>query len=237
MNKKILTSAAGIVAAAAVVGGATFAQWSDNWTESTANVVGADQLALSVTDPNPAQEFDKINMYPGGQADYEFFVTSRDGDAVPKADLTLTLIDLQGEEDGCTNTNGELDDDADCASTGIDAVGQNTFGEFDDDSFVVVNTTVNPLTAAEIAAIDPTATSICALNQTESPVTSRVVSGTSLRDLFNGGTLDLLSAGTTMGPDDSVCVRMAVGLDDSVDNASQGDSASFKVRFDLTQVI
>lgn len=217
MNKKIVTSVAGLAAAAALVaGGGTFASWSDSWTEANANSVGADHLTLSVSDPNATQEFDLQTMYPGGSADYEFFVTSRDGDAVPAAGLTLSVVDLLGIEDGCTNTTGEAADDADCSDT-------SSGGDFVTDTRMTVNTTQVPTT-------DP---AVCG---SAHPVGNRLSGPTSLQQLSAASPLNLLAPGQVLEAGEGICVRMAIALPPDADNASQGDSATFKVRFDLTQL-
>ena len=228
MNKKILASAFGVVAAASLASGATFAGWSDNFTEDT-NTVGAGEIILDVDDINSStQEFDRLNLIPGGQADSEYLITSMQSNATEPsstpvtADLTLTLQNLVGTEDGCSNTNGEQDDDVDCVAPGTDADGDdNLFGDFDDDARVVINVTA-PGTAAD--ACDRPAGGL-------GGVWNGVVT---LRQLASMGPVDLLKGGT-LGQGQGICVRMAIALPASVDNASQGDSSDFDVRFDLTQ--
>jgi hypothetical protein len=227
MNKKILTSALGLVAAAGLAGGSTFAGWSDNFTEDS-NTVGAGEIVLNVADGAPVtQEFDRLNLIPGGQADSEYVVTSMSSNASGPdasslaAHLTLTLENLLGTEDGCSNTNGEEDDDPDCVTPGTDGAGDNIYGDFDDDARVVINVTA-PGTVAD--ACDRPAGGL-------GGVWNGVVT---LRQLATMGPVDLLK-GDTLAQGEGICVRMAIALPSTVDNASQGDSADFDVRFDLTQ--
>lgn len=58
----------------------------------------------------------------------------------PEAELTMTLQDLLGTENGCDST-GESDVDNDCGTTGTDGDGQNLFGEFDDEALVTTGRT------------------------------------------------------------------------------------------------
>jgi len=220
VNKKIIASAAGLAAAASLVGGGTFASWTDNYTDED-NAVGAGFIELSITDPDATQQFDKLNMFPGGQADYEFVVTSLASDAslptLPKADIALRIQELLGIEDGeTTNSEGDVDPDT---TPGTDPNGSaNLFGEFDDQATLVVNVSAPGAPG-----------SVC------SAAAGNVYSGT-LRAAA-GTPVDLTPGATVVNPGQGVCVRMAVGLPASANDASQGDDAQFDVRFDLTQVL
>lgn len=212
-RSNVITGSLGVLAAASLlVGNGTFASWSDSYTDGP-NTVGASMLKLNI-DQSGVQEFDKINLIPGGQGDYEFVVASRDGAAVPLADLTLAIENLVDTEDGCSNTSSEAAVD-DCATPGP--------GDFSGETRVTVNVsqpTDNPATACS----DPRGNKLPAGVKT-------------LKQLADHGVMSLLPAGTSLAPGQGICVGMALGLPVDATNAVQGDSASFEVKFNLTQHI
>jgi len=215
-NKMLKASLAGVAALAVAVGGSTFALWSDHDT-LTGSSAGADELTLILGEPNSA-DFDNMRLAPGVGADYEFVVASRQGDTIPTADLVMSLENLVSKEDGCTSTNSELDADADCNDTATD-------GEFDDEARIIVN------------ASQPTSGDN-ACNSGVNPRGSRQTS-ISLRDLYNNraNPIKLLDEGVHLGPGESICVAMGLNMPATATNASQGDSASFDLKFVLDQVI
>ncbi len=214
-NKLIKASVAGVAALAIAAGGSTFALWSD-YDVLGGSQAGAEELSLVIGEPN-SQNFDNMKLAPGVGNDFEFVVASRTGQTIPTADLRMQLTNLQSVEDGCTSANSE-DDVDDCES--------NLEGDFDDEARIIINAS-QPLAAS---VSDP-------CNSQAYPRGSRQTS-ISLRDLFNApNPVKLLPAGTYLAPGQQVCVSMGLNMPTSATNASQGDSASFDLKFLLDQVI
>ena len=159
-----------------------------------------------------------MKLAPGVGNDFEFVVASRSGQTIPTADLAMQLTNLVGKEDGCTSTNSEKDVDGDCNDTA-------TSGEFLDEARIIVNVS-QPTTDAD------------ACNSTTHP-RGNIQGPISLRSLYNntaGTPIDLLD-GDTLAPGERICVAMGLNMPASATNASQGDSASWDLKFLLDQVI
>jgi hypothetical protein len=209
MNKKLTRGAlAGVAVIALAAGGGTMAGYTDFRT-FTGSDTSADVLSLQL-DPSATFKFDKQKIAPGGTAEVEQLLVNRTGQTIQAASLTMTLQKLEGIEDGC-NGNGELADDVDCADTSSD-------GEFVRDSNVSLSVGT-PVSGSCTNA-----------------VRDRQFDGLSLIDVSNRGAIDLVpGASTTLAPGQGVCVWMGLRLPSGVNNASQGDSATFDLRFDLAQ--
>jgi predicted ribosomally synthesized peptide with SipW-like signal peptide len=226
MNSKLVKgSLAGVACLALAAGGSTLAAWSD-FSNITGNEVGAGILKLTV-DPNNGSGtvFDNVKMAPGGiNLERNVYVASNDGASTPSGRLFISLKDLVGTEDGCSNGNGELTDDPDCGNTA-------NGGDFVDDALLQVTS---------YAVNSP---GDC--TQGYAPA-GKVVTGQ------HGGSLnwwktqapyELTGNGTSLGgvnrsylaPGQGLCVSMSISLATAVDNASQGDSAEFSTWFDLKQ--
>jgi alternate signal-mediated exported protein len=229
MNKKILKGAlAGTAVVALAAGGGTWASWSDFQVDS-GNSVGADHLSLTVGEPS-SKHFDDVQLAPGEARDVAFYVASRDGVTVPTAALTMTLQNLDPSENGCDSNSeafaesgGAISDKADPAAPCNNTAGD---GQFADQALYYVQ-------ATKIA--DP---STCT---TSTPMPTRQ-SNIKLASA-NNLAVNLLGAGETLAGGEGVCVLAHVFLPDNVaqygsaaDDKSQGDQATFDVRFDLTQV-
>jgi hypothetical protein len=219
MRRRVVTTALGVAAAGALlVGNGTFASWTDS-PIVVGNQVGSSKLELTLTKPG-SQQFDMINLLPGGSSDFESFVTSRDSEAVPLADLALRVQALLDTEDVCTASSEAGEDDCET----------NSVGDFSDTAYVVVDTS---LPTTDPAACDS------ALHPRESALPSGV---RTLRELSDFGSLNLLRDGPDAGalpdwlkPGEGICVALAIRLPSSAGNALQGDSVSFDARFDLSQ--
>jgi predicted ribosomally synthesized peptide with SipW-like signal peptide len=215
-NKLVKASLAGVAAIAIAAGGSTYAAWSD-FDTITGNHVGADKLSLKIGQAN-TQSLDNLKLAPGGQSDYEWVVASREGETVPAAALTLSLTNLVGTEDGCTSTSSELAADPDC---GVLSSG----GEFTKEA--LVNVLVSKPTTDLAHACDL-------------PRGSRLVR-VPMNQVAAGAPIDLLGKDSTGAPitlakGEGICTVVTVTLPkDTATNASQGDSATFDLRFDLTQ--
>ena len=220
MNSKLIKACvAGTAALAVAAGGTTFAAWSD-FVVNEDNNIGADILALDV-DTSGTSVFDSVTMYPGGKAEREYVVASRNGNAVPEASLQLVLESLVSEENGCAS-NSETVLDADCAT--------NSEGEFDDQANIVINVT-QPTTDIANACSYPagSALSFNGLGGSVLPLDDVVTAtqATAL-DLLDG---DVLNAG------EGICVKLAIELPVSATDATQGDEVTFDIRYLLDQVV
>lgn len=219
MNRKLIkASVAGIAAIAVGAGGTTFAAWSD-FVLNEDNNIGADILALDVG-ASGTSVFDSVTMYPGGSAEREYVVASRDGNAVPEASLKLALESLVSEENGCAS-NSEPVVDADCAT--------NSEGEFDDEALLVLNVT-QPTTDIANACSQPagSALSFNGLGGSSVPLKD-VVAATAVQPL------NLLNNGDSLEAGEGICVKLAVSLPTSATNATQGDEVTFDIRYLLNQ--
>lgn len=210
MNKKILKAAlaATAVLALAAGGGGTWSSWSD-WDTVTGSQVGADQLKLTVNESATSQ-FNDMKLAPGLRIDTEYVVANRTGTTIPLADLTMQLTNLVGHEDGCTSTSSEFAVDPDCNDTA-------TPGEFIDEAMLIVNTTT--------PSTNPDACSLPHGN-VQGPI--------SLVD-FRDQTASTPLAVGSLAPGQYVCVAMGLSMPITATNASQGDSASFDLKFMLNQ--
>lgn len=208
MNKKILKAAlAGTAVVALAAGGSTWSSWSD-WSTVTGSHAGADQLALTITHPG-TQSFDNMKLAPGVGADFEFVVANRTGTTIPLADLSMQLTNLVGHEDGCTSTNSEAAVDPNCSDT-------TSAGEFIYDGRLNINVS-QPTT-------DPAACD-------SSHPRGQLIAPTPLADLYYGTPVAIDS----LAPGEYICVAMGLTMPTSATNASQGDSASFDLKFMLDQ--
>jgi len=230
MNSKLVkASLAGAAAIALAAGGGTYASWSDFATD-TGNHVGADILSLKV-DQSTTQQFDDVKLAPGQARDLAFYVASRSGTTVPDANLTMTIQNLHGTEDGCDSNseaatesnNAILDKTAANAPCNVNKGVQDT-GQFTQQALYYVQ-------AAKIA--DPTQCS-----------TSNLPTVQSNKQLaqMNNVPVNLLQPTDVLSGGQGVCVLAHVFMPNNVgqygfaaDDASQGDQATFDVRFDLTQ--
>jgi predicted ribosomally synthesized peptide with SipW-like signal peptide len=209
-SKKTLVAGAGAgVLALAMFGGGTFAAWSDFQTV-TGNTVGADTLRLEIGD---TLKFDDVKLAPGQARDTAVFVASRTGVSTPDAYLTATLQNLVGHENGC-DSNSERQEDGDCNDTA-------TGGEFTTQALYYVQSKVVDSPEDCDSSNMPTALGNTLLSEAQDVKVP----------------LGNLAAG------EGVCVQAQVFMPDSVgqyghdaDNRSQGDWASFDIRFDLTQI-
>ena len=224
-NSKLVKGAlAGVAVVALAAGGNTLASWSD-FTQIDGNHAGAGILKLDVG-PNAGSEFtfSHVKMAPGGlQQQRNVYVASNDGASTPSGRLFITLKDLVGQEDGCDG-NGEIADDPNCSNTS-DA------GDFVDDALLQVSS--------------------YAVNSPGQCTQGYAPAGKQVTPL-HGGTLNwwktqapweltgsLAGSGgadrSYLAPGEGLCVSMTIDLGYTVDNASQGDDATFNTRFDLQQ--
>lgn len=228
MNSKLFkASLAGVAAIAVTAGGTTFAAWSD-FTTDNGNTVGADTLALDV-DESQSVRFDDVKLAPGVGRDLAFYVASRDGVTVPDADLTMTIKNLVGEEDGCSS-NSEATAEKGSETTASDpgapcATTTGNEGQFIHQALYYVQARKTD---------DP---STCSTSALDSRQLNKKLS------LMEDVPVNLLAPTDVLSGGDGVCVLAHVFMPNNqsqyglvADDKSQGDSATFDIRFDLTQV-
>ncbi len=208
MNKNIVRGGlAGIAVLALAVGGSTFAQWSDSQTAEDQNA-GAGKLVLELKGPNgieAVQHADYGNFAPGEGKDVTRFLMSKQGDAVPLADLFVTMRGLQNADNGCSS------DSEDTAESGACTGETTSGGEFGKDAQI------------KVEASGPT-TSNCG------NVSYSTVYNGNLNQLHNNQ-VDLGAVDNGEG----ICMRSTVTLPYSSGNDTQGDSANWDWQFDLVQ--
>ncbi|MFA9428956.1 TasA family protein [Egicoccus sp. AB-alg2] len=228
MNKKILGSGVAVVAAAALLTGGTFAAWSD-WDTIEDNSSGADHLTLDLNGSG-IEGFSNVKLAPGVEVERQFVVASRDGETVPAADLYISMEELVGKEDGCRG-NSEREEQEAIYETTCDAEFETEEFRFDEHGQFIKEARIN-ITSTNV----PTDDLDTACNSTLNPRGGRLNS-MSLQDFAAKDRVSLLSAGETLGKGEGVCVGVVIQLPQNATNASQGDSASFDLRFDLEQAI
>lgn len=218
MNSKLIkASLAGTAALALAAGGTTFAAWSD-FAVNEANVIGADVLALDVAG-NGTAKLDDIKMSPGGVIEREFLIVSRDGDAVPSADLSLTVQDLISRDNGCGSNSEALIDTCE---------GEADLGEFEDQVNLKIN--VGPAKTGNACAVTSDMTNL---------LTANGIQGLQSLSALEDRELDLLihrSGARELAPGHGVCVALILELPKDATDLVQSDSVDFDVRFDLEQV-
>lgn len=214
-NRKLVkASLAGALALGLVAGGTTFAAWSDFTTYD--NSAGAEYLTLDVNNDR-TQGFSQEMMAPGLNREFEFVVASREGQVVPNAALTLKLENLVGSEDGCQGNSEGIADAGACED-------DTTSGQYADEVRINVNVS------------KPTTDLANACSSSMYPRGGKVTP-MSLRQLETKGITNLLPAGVNLKPGEGICIGMGLELPTSATNASQGDSATWDFRYDLTQVL
>jgi len=218
-RKKIFGSIAAMVAVLALVAGGTFAAWSD--FDEYSNSAGAEHLTLDTNANSGVIGFSQTAMAPGVNREFDFVVASRDGQVVPAADLTIKLQELLGTEDGCKGNSEVLDDGGECNTPGTG----NNKGNFIHDARITVNASAPIANIASVA--NP-------CNSSVYPRGGRV-SSRSLKSFESLNEVNLLPAGVKLAPGEGICVAMGLELPATANNASQGDSATWEFRYDLTQ--
>ncbi len=242
MNKKILSSVLAIGSVSAIVaGGGTWASWSD-FTSTGTNSAGAGKLQVTLGGGDQAPLFSDLKMAPGGYGEKVVEVVSNDSASTPNGNLAVSLTNLSDKEDGCTTASEKLAQNGACDAPGA-------AGDFSKQAVVTVQawrlaaqqalplvSKSTCLSASQIAALAvPSGDPITGL--------TTVVAQASTLDALAGRALptaiDLPKFGSTLAgivtPGEKICVSTKVSLPATADNKTQGDSASFGVRFDLTQ--
>lgn len=224
MNK-ILTTSLGALAVAGLVGGGTFASWSDFSTFGNNNTA-AGHLVLDASGGEINNVLSGSPIAPGEYRTIDFFLTSADLAGVPSAALSMSIKELVDIDNGCSsaseadvdggNANNVDDDVANCDADD---------GEFSEEAYVNVRWS-DPVQGAHFGSGNKCLDE----NDVAVPIGANGV----LTDLQTLATTPLDMADLTGG--DGICVRIDLGLTfaDATD-ASQGDESTFDLRFDLDQ--
>lgn len=223
MNSKLVKAGlAGTAALAVVVGGSTFAAWSDF---DTANAeAGAGYLKINLEGEEGLAKTEPFRLAPGQNKYQYFYVASADSDNTPDGRLSATISNLQDVEgEAICTTNSEA------AAEGV-ALGGNCGpnGELADEAIV------------QILRSEPVA-------GRESCPDSGIYGGIEGFPATGESTLlDRANKEMDLGilqPGEGVCLRIEMRLPETAvrgfeaaTNASQGDQASWDWQFDLTQV-
>jgi predicted ribosomally synthesized peptide with SipW-like signal peptide len=220
-KKKLAAGAVAGVAALALIGGGTFALWSD-FDVVEDNTLSAGTLVLDVGQSAPLSF---TGLAPGENKETTVFIANR-GDntvALQNALLTTTVTNLVDIEDGCL-ANSEKEVDSSCNPG-------NGAGEFTREAYMQYRVS-NAVTPDDCTGATYSVRAWQVLNSYDDAA-------------INLGELDPLQG---------ICVRVEVGLPSgqgsrtpppgidapnapSATNLSQGDGATFDVRFDLTQAV
>jgi predicted ribosomally synthesized peptide with SipW-like signal peptide len=236
MKKTLLGSAAAGALALTLIGGGTFAAWSDFSVQH--ETVGAGHLTLNVGS-SYAVSSEALSLAPGINTYRAFYIASNDGDSIPNGNLSVKLTNLVDHENGCEN-NGEADaEDADrAAHAGADAL--DTDGDISDARCNVAGDAGELSQLASLqwrwtdplpASTDCAAIPVLAANYPNA-APSGAISG------LNGFTTPI----ETLAPGQGLCVVMSINTFDHPSrpyhlNAMQGDTLDFDVRFDLAQAL
>jgi predicted ribosomally synthesized peptide with SipW-like signal peptide len=240
MNRKtkVVAAAGGGLLALSMVGGGTFALWSDSAVVA-GNSAQAGSLVISANSAALMKINDGDVLAPGENKAVYKYVTSRSDDttALKDAQLFLQIENVVGTDNGCSSSTEKADEIARgyiqlCDANGGDPYTQQGTGHFADQAFLQVR-------MGAVASADA-----CNASASTSPVTDKT-----LAQWQATGELD---TGRELDPGEGVCVAFELGLPGggqsdgnhgidfasaNTDNAVQGDSASFDVRFTLKQQI
>jgi predicted ribosomally synthesized peptide with SipW-like signal peptide len=225
MNRKLVIGAvAGVAAVALAYGGSTYSAWSDFGTIEN-NQVDAGHLVLDLNSTGSINNVGGRSVAPGEFHTIDFFVASADLDGVPAADLSFQIQKLKDQENGCSG-NGETAVDPNCANPG-------NKGEFSSEGYIRVRYTdpapVGDITFANNSCTAPggyvNSVGYTPANDNETTHYPRLAGLASSGDHALG----------TLTGGEGVCVRIDLGLDANATNATQGDSSTFDLRYDLKQ--
>jgi predicted ribosomally synthesized peptide with SipW-like signal peptide len=224
MNKKILKGAlAGTAVVAIAAGGGTWASWSD-FAQTGPDQAGAGHLILNVGDGLLTQE--NMTLAPGMEKSVDFYIASNDGDSVPNGKLSLTMKDLVNHEDGCTAKS-------EAVAEGINPLvpGYNPSANCGDNSPGNNNGEFGAQARIEIIQYGPSSNGQCSSVAPLTGIPNHVVKNFG----YINSTVNNMYPVVDLAPGEATCVRLLVQMPTDANNASQGDSASWNVRWDLEQ--
>ena len=232
-NKKILGAVGAGVVALSLAGGGTFAIWND-YAVVTGNEAHAGALTL-----NAERESMTSGLLAPGENKVTYrYVASRSDNttALENAVLSISIDNVKSTDDGCTSNTEKEDEVANgysqlCDANGGAAYEQAGTGHFADQAWLQIRAgSVQSEDACnDSAATSPKGQMTLASWEAAAPLTL-----------------------AELDPDQGVCIAFELGLPDGrgshsdapgidfagtadTDNAVQGDSAKFDVRYDLQQ--
>jgi predicted ribosomally synthesized peptide with SipW-like signal peptide len=224
MNKHIVKGGlAGVAVLALAAGGSTFAAWSD-YDQINGNTTEAGHLKLDLDSTGAINNVGGQAIAPGEFRTIDFMVASADLDGVPNADLSMKVLNLADQDNGCGSTSSEQDVDPGCANPG-------DTGEFSQQGYVRIRYT-NPAPESDVTFAN---------NNCSAP--SGYVNSVGYTPASDNDTEIYPKLNTLGGPlalgnlagDEAVCVRVDLGLPPSATNMVQTDSSTFDLQFDLAQ--
>jgi predicted ribosomally synthesized peptide with SipW-like signal peptide len=218
--KKTMMGLAGGAFALTLIGGGTYAAWSD-FDTVTGNETEAGHLVLNTNSTGTINNVGSSSIAPGEFRTIDFFVTSADLDGVPSADLSMQLNNLADDENGCaSNSEAALDD---CSSP---------VGEFSSQGYVRVRFTdpaaIGDITFAGNNCAAPSgythSVGYSPANNNDSTVYPRLSAFANTNHAL----------GTLTGGQ-GLCVRIDIGLDPGATDVVQSDSSTFDLTYRLDQ--
>lgn len=225
MNKHIVKGGlAGVAVLALAAGGSTFASWSD-FDQINGNKTEAGHLKLDLDSTGAINNVGGQAIAPGEFRTIDFMVASADLDGVPLADLSMKIMNLQDQDNGCGSSNSEQALDPGCATQTNDG------GEFSQQGYVRIRYT-NPAPESAVTFGG---------NNCSAPggyVNSVGYTPANDNNSENYPKLNSLGGSQALGSlagDQAVCVRVDLGLPESATNIVQTDSSTFDLQFDLVQ--
>ncbi|NJC71084.1 hypothetical protein HC031_15385 [Planosporangium thailandense] len=234
MNKKLVKAAlAGVAAIGLIGGGSTLAAWSDFGTINN-NSIGAGFLKLDLNDQTGTTGAVPISwgkLAPGMTGQRMIWIASNDGQSVPDGNLSITISNLQNQENGCSS-NSEVVADPTCGDP-------NDKGELS--HILNVQSSYYP---------EVKDSKTCATYPGQGGYNAFWASNQGDLDTANGKTYTLKEPNSNsplvLSPGEGVCIGLSaywphdpsnqVSGANANDNVAQGDSLSFDIRFDLSQV-
>ena len=225
MNKHILKGGlAGVAVLALAAGGSTFAAWSD-YDQINGNKTEAGHLKLDLGSTGAINNVGIKAIAPGEYRTIDFMVASADLDGVPLADLSMQILNLADQDNGCGSTSSEQDVDPGCSTQTTSG------GEFSQQGYVRIRYT-NPVPESQVTFANNNCSG--AGDYVNSVGYSPANDGNS-ENYPKLNTLGGPQALGTLAGDEAVCVRVDLGLPMSATNMVQTDSSTFDLQFDLTQ--
>ncbi|MGN6129548.1 MAG: SipW-dependent-type signal peptide-containing protein [Nocardioidaceae bacterium] len=228
MNKKLVRgSLAGVAAIALAAGGTTFAAWSD-YGQINGNETAAGHLKLDLDHTGTISNVGVQAIAPNQFHTIDFMLASANLDGVPSADLSMKILHLADQENGCGSTNSEAAVD-NCGTAG-------TPGEFSSEGYIRVRYT-DPAPASDFTFANNQCTPSASVGGFIHSVDYTPANDNDATHYPRLGAF--AAAGDhalgTLTSGDAVCVRVDMGLDKNATDAVQSDSSTFDVQFDLNQ--
>ena len=237
MNRRLLGGVvAGATAIALTAGGVTYAAFSDS-ADITGNSVGAGILQLQLVDGSGQLSINFAGMAPDGPTRRAIWLASSAQDSTPDANLSMTVHNVVDTKAACSVSLGK--------ALAEQRIGNGCTVHNNAASGTPTSGLLSQVLTVGAGYYPGVTTSTACQAAAASAPTGTIWSGAqgSLHALPSGGsTFSIGSPALVVQPGNGVCIAISAqwpmngsGPSD-VDDAAQGDSVSFDVRFDLTQV-